>query len=181
MQNQEIKMQKETGKGQFLCKNLSCGQRSKKTLQTSVNLLCSQFSSNFNYYVMLQASRPHNCTHVHVKTLVHIYVCSRHYVMCPIFRSFWTLLRMIVCPTRFLATARFGSRCKMLDKARCDIRSRCCLVWILLALLFEGKFTRKRNTCRLNTIADSETELNERINMVTPTTTGTPERWMQLL
>ena len=31
-------MQKERGKGQFLCKNLSCGQRSKKTLQTSVNV-----------------------------------------------------------------------------------------------------------------------------------------------
>ena len=57
---------------------------SKKTLQTSVNLLCSQFSSNFNDFVMFPASRPHNCTHVHVKTLVHIYVCSRHYVMCPI-------------------------------------------------------------------------------------------------
>ena len=119
------------------------------------------------------AAGTRKCTHVHI--------LYRHYVMCPIFRSFWTLLRMIVCPTRFLATARFGSRCKMLDKARCDIRSRCCLVWILLALLFEGKFTRKRNTCRLNTIADSETELNERINMVTPTTTGTPARWMQHL
>ena len=32
-----------------------------------------------------------------------------------------------------------------------------------------------------NTIADSETELNERINMVTPTTTGTPERRRHLL
>ena len=32
-----------------------------------------------------------------------------------------------------------------------------------------------------NTIADSETELNERMNMVTPTTTGTPERRRHLL
>ena len=37
--------------------------------------------------------------------------------------------------------------------------------------------SQEKTRVGLNTIADSETELNERINMVTPTTTGTPERW----
>ena len=123
-----------SGKGQFLCETLICGTIKENSADKCQRLpLLVQFQLSYAFTLAAELHQVH----------VYVHILRRHYVMCPIFRSFWTLLRMIVCPTRFLATARFGSRCKMLEKARCDIRSRCCLVWILLALLFEGKFTRK--------------------------------------